>query len=135
MGVWEAGEPSSQASYLCMGWQNEERNMDGENIVSDQVPLSRFNSSENYFLPSLTVVAGSRGLVAQSVTPWTIASQAPLPMRFSRQEYWSRLPFPPAGSLPDPETEPRFPTLEADSLTSEDRRSPINPRLLLLSLL
>ena len=77
----------------------------------------------------------SRGLVAQSVIPWTVASQAPLPMRFSRQEYWSRLPFPPAGSLPDTVTEPRFSTLEADSLPSEDRRSPINPRLLLLSLL
>ena len=36
------------------------------------------------------------------VTPWTVACQAPLSMKFSRQEYWSGLPFPPPGDLPDP---------------------------------
>ena len=36
------------------------------------------------------------------VTPWTVALQAPLSMKFSRQEYWSGLPFPPSGDLPDP---------------------------------
>ena len=40
------------------------------------------------------------------VTPWTIACQAPLSMRFSRQESWSGLPCPPPGDLPDPEVEP-----------------------------
>ena len=39
------------------------------------------------------------------VTPWTVAHQAPLSMGFPRQEYWSRLPFPPPGALPDPGTE------------------------------
>ena len=38
------------------------------------------------------------------VTPWTVARQAPLSMEFSRQEYWSGLPFPPPGDLPDPGT-------------------------------
>ncbi|CAI9157934.1 unnamed protein product [Rangifer tarandus platyrhynchus] len=38
------------------------------------------------------------------VTPWTVAHQAPLFMEFSRQEYWSGLPFPPSGDLPDPGT-------------------------------
>ena len=46
------------------------------------------------------------GLVAKSslilVTPWTVARQAPLSMRFSRQDYWSGLPFPSPGDLPDP---------------------------------
>ena len=37
------------------------------------------------------------------VTPWTVARQAPLSMGLPRQEYWSELPFPPAGDLPDPE--------------------------------
>ena len=37
--------------------------------------------------------------------PWTVACQAPLSMGFSRQEYWSELPFPPPGDLPDPRTE------------------------------
>ena len=53
------------------------------------------------------------------VTPWTIAYQAPLSMRFSRQEYWSGLSFPFPGDLPDPEIEPRSPALQADTLTSE----------------
>ena len=40
------------------------------------------------------------------VTPWTVAHEAPLPMRFLKQEYWSGLPFPPPGHLPDPGIEP-----------------------------
>ena len=39
-------------------------------------------------------------------TPWTVAKQAPLSMGFSRQEYWSGLPFPSPGDLPDPGMEP-----------------------------
>ena len=50
-------------------------------------------------------------------TPWTVAHQAPPSMGFSRQEYWSGLPFPSPGDLPDPGIEPRSPTLEADALT------------------
>ena len=51
------------------------------------------------------------------VTPWTVAHQAALPMGFSRQEYWSGLPFPFPGYFPDPRIEePRSPTLQADSL-------------------
>ena len=42
------------------------------------------------------------------VTPWTIARQAPLSMGFSRQEYWSGLPCPPPGYLPDPGIKPEF---------------------------
>ena len=52
-------------------------------------------------------------------TPWTVAHQASLSMGFSRQEYWSGLPFPSPGDLPDPETKPRSPALQADTLTSE----------------
>ena len=40
------------------------------------------------------------------VTLWTVARQAPLSMEFSRQEYWSRLPCPPPGDLPNPGIEP-----------------------------
>ena len=43
------------------------------------------------------------------VTPWTAAHQVPLSMEFSKQEYWSGLPFPPLGDLPDPGTEPMSP--------------------------
>ena len=43
--------------------------------------------------------------VRLSVAPWTVAHQAPQAMDFSRQEYWSGLPFPPPGDLPNPQTE------------------------------
>ena len=52
-------------------------------------------------------------------TPWTVAHQAPPSMEFSRQEYWSGLPFPSPGDLPDLGIEPRSPTLQADTLPSE----------------
>ena len=50
--------------------------------------------------------------------PWTLAHQAPPSMGFSRQEYWSGLPFPSPGDLSDPGIEPRSPTLQADALSS-----------------
>ena len=57
------------------------------------------------------------------VTPWTVAYQAPLSMGFPRQEYWSALPFPSPGDLPDPWLDPRSPTLQADALPSEPPNS------------
>ena len=53
------------------------------------------------------------------VTPWTVACQASLSVGFSRQEYWSGLPFTPPRDLPDPEIEPGSPALQADSLPTE----------------
>ena len=53
------------------------------------------------------------------VTPWTIDYQASPSMGFSRQEYWSGLPFPSPGDLPHPGIEPRSSTLQADALPSE----------------
>ena len=52
-------------------------------------------------------------------TLWTVAYQAPPSMGFSRQEYWSGLPFPSPGDLPDLGIKPGSPALEADALTSE----------------
>ena len=60
------------------------------------------------------------------VTPWTVAYQASPSMGFSRQEYWSRLPFPSSGDLPNPGNKPGSPTLEADALTSEPPRKLLN---------
>ena len=48
--------------------------------------------------------------------PWTVAHQAPLSMELSRQEYWSGLPFPSPGDLPNPGIEPGSLALQADSL-------------------
>ena len=50
---------------------------------------------------------------------WTVAHQAPMSMGFSKQEYWSGLPFPPPGDLPDPGIKPAVPALQADSLLLE----------------
>ena len=52
-------------------------------------------------------------------TPWTVACQVPLSVGFPRQEYWSGLPFPSPGDLPDPGIEPGSPALQADSLPFE----------------
>ena len=52
-------------------------------------------------------------------TLWTVVYQAPLSMGFSLQEYWSGLPFPSPGDLPNPGIEPRPPLLQADALPSE----------------
>ena len=54
-----------------------------------------------------------------SATQWTVAHQAPLSMGFSRQGYWSGLPFPSPGDLPDPGIKLRSPALQADTLPSE----------------
>ena len=62
-------------------------------------------------------------------TPWTAAHQAPPSMGFSRQEYWSGLPFPSPGDRPKPGIEPKSPALQAVSLPGELPRS----HLLLLS--
>ena len=63
------------------------------------------------------------GLVAKScptlLTPWTVACQTPPSMGFSRQGYWSGLPFPSPGDLPDPGIEPRSPALQTDSSMTE----------------
>ena len=58
------------------------------------------------------------------MTPWTAAHQAPVSMSFSRQGYWSGLPFPSAGNLPNPGIEPRSPVLQEDSLLTELQGKP-----------
>ena len=58
-------------------------------------------------------------------TPWTVDSQAPLSMEFSRQEYWSGLPFPSPGDFPKPGIEPGSPALQAESLQSEPPGKPL----------
>ena len=63
-------------------------------------------------------------------TPWTAAEQAPLSMEFSRQEYWSGLPFPTRGDLPDPgmELTSTSPALQVDSLLLSHWGKPVYKR-------
>ena len=72
--------------------------------------------SENYSLSCVRLF----------VTPWTVAHQALLSMGFSRQEYWSELPFPPPGDLPNPGIEPRSPTLPVDPLPTDPPAKPLS---------
>ena len=67
----------------------------------------------------LMCVCESLSHVRLFATPWTVAHQAPLSMGFSRQEYWSGLPFPSPGNLPDSGIERRSPALQADTLPFE----------------
>ena len=56
-------------------------------------------------------------VISDSAIPCTVACQAPLPLKFSKQEYWSGLPFPPPGDLPNPGIElisPASPALQVD---------------------
>ena len=89
-------------------------------LKSDSILKTNEKSGSMRF-PSLplSLVCVSCLVVSDSATPWTVAHQAPLSMGFSRQEYWSGLPFPSPGDLLDPGTEPGSPTLQADSLPSE----------------
>ena len=62
-------------------------------------------------------------------TPWTVSCQAPLSIGFSRQEYWSGLPFPPPGDLPYPEVEPMSPALTGGFFTTEPPGKPTKEHL------
>ena len=67
----------------------------------------------------------SHSVVSDSfVAPWTVAHQAPLSMGFSRQEYWSGLPFLPPEDLPDPGVKLTSPYWQADSLPLSHPGSP-----------
>ena len=87
------------------------------------------------FMAAITIYSDfeSESEVAQSrptlCHPVDCNLQAPLSMGFSRQEYYSGLPFPSPGDLPDPRIEPRSPTLEADALTSEPPGKPNTNKL------
>ena len=115
-------------------------NMHGEKTMAEEEVDIRGETFIHYpGLNGLTLVPlGSEcvliggGLVAKLcptlANPWTVALKILLPMGFSRQEYWSRLPFPSPGDLPDPGTEPVSPVdpaLQADSLPLSYQGSPL----------
>ena len=86
--------------------------------------------SGRFFISWATTEAPEHSLVKSLsrvqlfATPWIVACLSPLSMGFSRQEYWSGLPFPSPGDLPDPVIEPRSPILQAGSLPSEPPGKP-----------
>ena len=73
-------------------------------------------SARNLTLPYNKKVK-SQSHVQLFATPWTVAYKAPPSMEFSRQEYWSGLPFPSPVGLPNPGIKPKSPALQADAFT------------------
>ena len=96
-------QPSSQASWAVHGPSH------GCHCSMEYPRHSVLDNSEVKWLSHVWFFA----------TPWTVAKQAPLSTGFSRQEYWSGLPFPSPGDLPNPGIKPRSPAFQADALTSE----------------
>ena len=99
-------------------------------ITSKGLLYSTGNSAQSMWQPGWEGSLGENGggLFAKScltlVTPWTVACQAPLSTGFSRQEYWTGLPFTSPADLPDPGIEPVSPVLQAHSLPTEPPRKP-----------
>ena len=79
------------------------------------------------------VVVQSLSHVRLFAIPWTVVLQAPLSMRFSRQEYWSGLPCPSPGDLPNPGIEPGSPALQANSLLIQSKEEMIDKKVCLVS--
>ena len=77
-----------------------------------------------YVYVCVKVKVKSLSRVRLFATPWTVAYQAPPSMGFSWQQYWSGLPFPSPGDLPDPGIKPGSPAFQADALTAEPRGKP-----------
>ena len=89
--------------------------MKGQKMHQFLVESSRVISEPIY----LYCAGLSHSVLSNSATPGTVAHQALLPMGTLRQGYWSGLPCPPPGDLPDPGIEPRSPALQVDPLPSE----------------
>ena len=81
------------------------------------------NISEYIQIPSLWLLF-SHKVMSNPATSWAVASQVPLSTEFPRQEYWSGLPFPSPGDLPDPGIEPMSPALVGISFTTEPPGKP-----------
>ena len=79
-----------------------------------------------FFCKNIMTKWKSLSCVWLSATAWTVVYQASLSMGFSRQEYWSGLPFPSPGDLPDPGIKPRSPALQADTSPSEPQGKPMS---------
>ena len=73
--------------------------------------LPHTEKGDIFIVVTLSQSARTLSYIRLFVTPWTVAREAPLSMEFSRQDYWSGLPFPPLGNFPHPGVKPMFPAL------------------------
>ena len=106
-------------------------------MVAGQRKMAIKNHNTEHRVKTRTYKPGSphqsESEVAQSYPTvcnlWTVAHKAFPSMGFSRQEYWSGLPFPSPGDLLDPGIEPRSPILQADALTLAPPGKPLNTKI------
>ena len=105
--------PALQADSLPL---NHLGNQEGrQDVYNSDYGLK--GKSKKLLLPCAKVL--SHSVTSDSATPWTAVCQAPLSVEFSRQEYWSGLPFLSPGDFPNPGVNPTSPALQANSLPSE----------------
>ena len=95
------------------------RDMSGSRDCHTEWSKSEREKQISYLNTYMKVKVKSLSRVRLFATPWTVTYQAPPSMEFSRQEYWSGLPFPSPGDLPDSGIKSRSPDLQADALPSE----------------
>ena len=113
--IW-FGSATDQSTYYCLPTKSP---FDPQNTPVCSLTLNLRNRKHS----SGGEVKSLSG-VQLFVTPWTIVYRAPPSLGFSRQEYWSGLPFPSPGDLPNPGIEPRSPELQADALLPEPPGKP-----------
>ena len=105
----------SNESVLCIRWPKYWH-------FSFSISPSNEYSWQIIIVHGSSLFSFSRSVVSNSVTPWAIVHQAALFLGFSRQEYWSGLPFPSPGDLPDPGVEPETPVLAGKFFTTRATR-------------
>ena len=122
--TWGGGRDEKKAIEWTVrgGWGN---NMSAHSLEMlfrsshSSQPADESHFSKNLYVSKVKGKVKTLSRVRLFATPWTVAHQTPPSMGFSRQEYWSGLPFPSPGDLPDPGIEPGSPAFQADALTSE----------------
>ena len=90
-----------------------------DDAVKELHSICQQNLDNSAVATGLEKVSFHSSLCPTLVTLWMVACQSPLSKGVSRQNYWSGLPFPSPGDLPNPGIKPRFPALQADSLPTE----------------
>ena len=129
--VFLSGESHGQRSLVGYGpWGRKESDTAGRLTISLSVTAftlqgQNWEATTETIEPWVSEWVKPLSRVRLFATPWTVAYQAPPSMGFSRQEYWSGLPFPSPGDLPDPGIEPGSLAFQADALTSEPLGKPI----------
>ena len=119
----EKGKSGCRDTHIETAPHEDESRGDGEASISQETPKIVSKASEvrrevwkiSLSQPSCVHACEVASVTSDSATPRTVARQALLSMGFSRQEYWSGLPIPSAGDLPNP----GIPALQTDSLPSE----------------